>query len=308
MGLWGAGMLLAAGAAAQVPQALGEKLKAMGRVIAPPATSALYAPLVLESEPYAGVRVERDIRYGEAERHLLDVFSPQMPSAKAFPVLIFVHGGGFVAGNRRASASSPFYDNIMLWAVRNGMVGVNMTYRLSPQNPWPAGPADVGQGVSWVHEQIVARGGDPSRIYLLGHSAGATHVAAYVAQERFHKVRGSGLAGALLLSGVYRVTAELVAVSPTYPGYYGTDASEYPARSALDGLIATRVPLWVGGAELDPPDFESQMTLLNDSLCKAGRCPAFVRFPGHSHMSEIYSVHTDDRSVSDAMLAFIKPR
>ncbi|MFX9688552.1 alpha/beta hydrolase, partial [Acinetobacter baumannii] len=81
--------------------------------------------------------VERDVKYGPAERHLLDVFVPEKnPGAR--PVLIYVHGGGFVAGNKRPP-NSPFYDNILLWAVNNGCVGVNTTYRLAPASPWPAG-------------------------------------------------------------------------------------------------------------------------------------------------------------------------
>jgi triacylglycerol lipase len=50
-------------------------------------------------------------------------------------VLIFVHGGAFVGGNKRTTPTSPFYDNVMLWAVNNGFIGVNATYRLAPQSP-----------------------------------------------------------------------------------------------------------------------------------------------------------------------------
>src|SRR5512140_1558298 len=119
-------------AASQVPPQIAEKLRQIGPVIAPPLTAALYAPLQ-QREPYAGVRVTRDERYGADARHRLDVFSPESGGG-ARPVLVFVHGGGFVAGNKRIN-DSPFYDNIMLWAVKNGMVGVNMTYRLAPQHP-----------------------------------------------------------------------------------------------------------------------------------------------------------------------------
>jgi triacylglycerol lipase len=152
-------------------------------------------------------------------------------------VLVFVHGGAFVGGNRRTGPGSPFYDNVMLWAVQHGMVGVNMTYRLAPQNPWPAGPEDIGLALRWVQRNIEARGGDPARVFLLGHSAGASHVAAYVAKP---ELPGSGalrLAGAMLLSGVYRITPDLVAQMPTYAGYFGPDAGKYAERSSLDGLL-----------------------------------------------------------------------
>ena len=282
------------------------QVKALGRIVAPGPTAALYAPRIVDAQPYAAAKVRRDIAYGPAERNRLDVFVPESASTAPKRVLVFVHGGAFVAGNKQLSPTSRFYDNVMLWAVHHGMVGVNMTYRLAPANPWPAGPEDVGRAIRWVHDHVAEYGGDPRRVFLLGHSAGATHVAAYVSHERFHEVPGSGLAGALLLSGAYRITPELVAGGPTYPGYYGKDPSKYEEESSLQGLVATRVPLWVGNAELDPPAFEQQARLLRASLCAAGRCAAGACFAGHSHMSEAYSIDSDDPSVGDAMNAFIE--
>lgn len=282
------------------------KVKALGRKVVPGPTAALYAPRIVDHEPYAGVKVQRDIAYGPAERNRLDVFVPTSAGAGPRPVLVFVHGGAFVAGNRRVSPTSPFYDNVMLWAVRHGMVGVNMTYRLAPADPWPAGPEDIGRAVRWVHDRIAEHGGDPNRVFLMGHSAGATHVAAYVSHERFHPVAGSGLAGVLLLSGAYRITPELVAGGPTYPGYFGKDASRYAEESSLQGLVASRVPLWVGNAELDPPSFDEQAKLLRDSLCGAGKCPEGGRFADQSHMSQAYSIDSDDPRVGDSMYAFIQ--
>jgi acetyl esterase/lipase len=183
---------------APMPEDLAWKLLELGRVIDPPKTVELYAPLQ-EKEPYAGVKVERDLKYGPADRNLLDIFVPEaMTSAR--PVLIFVHGGAFVGGNKRTTPTSPFYDNIMLWAARNGFAGVNVTYRLAPVAPWPAGAEDLATAVKWVTDKIGERGGNPARIYLMGHSAGAVHVATYVSHPEFHKVKGGGLAGAIMLS------------------------------------------------------------------------------------------------------------
>ena len=300
-------MLILAGnlAAAQVPPDLARQLIAIGPVINPAATAALYAPRVAEKEPYANVSVERDIAYGQDPRNLLDVFVPAGADGKARPVLVFVHGGAFVAGNRRTGPGSPFYDNVMLWATRHGMVGVNMTYRLAPKDTWPSGAQDIGQAILWVRDNIARRGGDPARVFLFGHSAGASQVASYLALPEFHRVAGSGLAGAMLLSGVYSITPELMKVSPTYPGYFGSDPDKYAQRSSLAGLLATRVPLWVGNAALDPPQFKEQAELLREGLRKAGRPFKAAVFAGHSHMSEAYSIGSDDRSVGDALMAFV---
>ena len=115
-----------------MPEDIAWKLVEIGRMIDPPKTAAIYAPLQ-EKEPYQGVTVERDVKYGPAERNRLDVFMPSVTGTKR-PVLIFVHGGAFIGGDKRTAPDSPFYDNIMLWAVKNGFVGVNTTYRLAPQS------------------------------------------------------------------------------------------------------------------------------------------------------------------------------
>jgi acetyl esterase/lipase len=285
-----------------MPAEIERKLQELGRVVDQPKTGALYAPLQ-EMEPYQGVKVERDVKYGAADRNLLDVFMPDTASP-ARPVLIYVHGGGFVAGNKRMPGS-PFNDNIMLWAVKNGFVGVNMTYRLAPQFPWPAGAEDLATVVAWVAGKIGERGGDPARIYPMGHSAGAAHVASYVSHPEFHKVRGGGTAGAIMVSGLYDLTANSAGVS--YSVYFGTDPAIYAERSSLRGLMATKIPLMITAAELDPPDIVAQFELLKQASCKrAEGCVRSFMLPQHSHMSEVFSINTGDTRLANEILDFIK--
>ncbi|WP_426442265.1 alpha/beta hydrolase fold domain-containing protein [Bradyrhizobium genosp. P] len=285
-----------------MPEDLAWKLLELGRVIDMPKTAALYAPLQ-QKEPYQGVKVERDVKYGPADRHLLDLFTPEAASS-ARPVLIYIHGGGFVAGNKR-NPGSPFYDNIMLWAVKSGFVGVNATYRLAPAFPWPAGAEDVGAVVQWVSETIGARGGDPARIFLMGQSAGAVHVASYVSHPEFHKVKGGGLAGAIMVSGIYDLTASPVGSAELV--YYGSDPSRYAERSSLQGLVASPIPLLVTAAELDPPRFVEQFELLKQATCKRpSGCVRSFMLPQHSHISEVYSINTSDTRLTDEVLDFIR--
>lgn len=284
----------------QVPPAIAAQLQAIGRVVAPPQTAALYAPLQ-QKEPYAGVKVERDQAYGTDPRHRLDVFFADGGAARK-PVLVFVHGGAFTGGNKR-TGDSPFYDNIMLWAVQNGMVGVNMTYRLAPQNPWPAAQHDIRDALAWVRQNIAARGGDQGRIYLMGHSAGAAHVAQYLGHGQFHMQPGGGIAGAIMLSGIFDPsTAE---ANPPLRAYFGNDASVYAQRSALPGMVKSRVPVLLAFAELDPSDFHLQAEQARGALCRGERCPPLLQLQGHSHMSEVYAINTPDRALTDALQAFI---
>ncbi len=285
-----------------LPPEVAEKVRALGPVIDPPKTAPIFAPFQ-QKEPYEDVAVKRDIAYGPDDRNKLDVFTPAKADASPRPVLIFVHGGAYIAGNKR-TGTSPFYDNIMLAAVKNGFVGVNITYRIAPAHPFPAATEDLSKAVQWVLANIAASGGDPARVFLWGQSAGAAHAGNYIAHTQFHGPKGSGLKGAILMSGIFDQT--VFPTAPNVVAYFGEDRSKYEERSSLKGIVASKLPLLVIDAEIDPPPFIAQSKLLNDALCAAGRCPVRITLPGHSHMSEVYSINTADRQVIDAVAAFAK--
>src|SRR6266446_2769142 len=300
--LAGLGLIVSTAANAQVPADIAEKIAAIGRVSDPAKTAPLYAPLQ-EKEPYAGVKVARDLKYGPHERNVLDLFVPEGASG-ARPTLMFVHGGGFVRGTKRAPGS-PFYDNVMLWAARNGMIGVNVEYRLAPQFSWPSGGEDLGAAVRWVADNAASHGGDPNRVFLMGHSAGATHVAIYVSHPEFHGPKGSGLAGAMFSSGFYDLTR--TEGSEGQKDYFGADRALYKERSALGGLLKSTIPFMMNAAELDPPQMVDQFKLLQDAMCESPRsCAPAVLLPKHSHMSESYAINTADTQLTSQMLEFIK--
>src|SRR5205085_3613438 len=118
------------------------------------------------------------ITYGADPKQVLDVYTADSaPGRRPRPVLLFVHGGGFRGGDKHG----PFYpDNVTLWAARHGMVGINIDYRLAPQNPYPAAAQDLAAAIGWARANAARYGGDPRRIVLFGHSAGANHVADYL--------------------------------------------------------------------------------------------------------------------------------
>jgi len=297
-----AGLMPMSAAQAQMPPDLAEKVAAMGRVVDPENTGKLYAPLQ-EKEPYAGVKVTRDVKYGSDPRNVVDIFVPETGAAGR-PVLMFVHGGGMIRGNKRPPGS-PYYDNVMLFAAHHGMVGVNVEYRLAPQFAWPSGNQDLAAAIRLVADKAADLGADPNRIYLMGHSAGATHVASYISHPEFFGPKGSGLAGAILSSGGYDFTKD--EQSEGRVAYFGTDPALLAQRSAVAGLIKTKIPFMMSSAELDPPPIAAQSALLKDALCKSEHCCVrSIVLPKHSHMSESYSINTADHQLSDQILEFIK--
>jgi acetyl esterase/lipase len=296
-----ASLLPAAPATAQMPPDVVAKIATLGRVVDVGGTGAIYTPLQ-ESEPYIGIKVVRDVKYGPSERNVVDVFSAEGASDPR-PVFIYVHGGEYVRGEKH-SPGSPFYDNVLLWAARHGMVGVNLEYRLAPQAPWPAAAEDIGAAARFVYGNSKTYGANPGRIFLMGHSAGATHVATYVAHKEFHGPGGSEIAGAIFSSGIYDLTK--AEPSKARSAYFGADTGRYAERSALPGLVDSDIPFMISSAELDLPTMERQFNLLKDTMCNSKHgCIRSIVLPHHSHMSESYAINTADTQLSDQILEFI---
>jgi acetyl esterase/lipase len=301
--LAGAMSILAAGAGlAQVPPDIAARIAAIGRVVDPPATAKIYAP-IQKTVPVAGVKVTRDIAYGPGPKDTLDVFTTEA-RAQPKPIMIFVHGGAFVGGDKNHypdGTPSPFYDNMMLWSVGHGMVGVNINYEWAPKATYPEVQHDIALAIAWARKNAASFGGDPKRVILWGHSAGAAHVGSFLAHpETYADVPGAkgAVSAAVLTSGSYDMAG------PKDHVYYGPSAT-LGERSSTAGLLASRVPLFVICAELDPPGMVTQAQALDAALTKAGRAHSFMIAAKHGHMSESYAINTADESVSGPVLAFV---
>src|SRR2546429_10005619 len=105
-----AAVIASAASAQQAPMSedLVWKLLEIGRVVDPPKTAALFAPMQ-EKEPYQCVKTEREVKYGPAGRHLLYIFTPEA-AASAPPVLIFVHDGAFLRGWKQTATHTPSFQ------------------------------------------------------------------------------------------------------------------------------------------------------------------------------------------------------
>jgi acetyl esterase/lipase len=263
-------------------------------------TRALMTPFA----PQAGPDVEehRDVAYGPDPRHRLDIFVPASGAPRA-PILLFVHGGGFVAGDKGAP-NAPFYNNVGLWAARSGSVGVTMTYRLAPASPWPAGSEDVGAAVRFLRANVERWGGAPNRIIVMGQSAGAVHVAGYITMTQLHAAINGGIAGAIMVSGLYDVGR--ASRNQFQAAYYGEDASRWPERSTLGRLAETSLPCFYTVSEFDPPDFQRQAAWLVEAhAARRGRWPRLVQLTGHNHLSSVLQIGSALDTLGPELLRFI---
>jgi triacylglycerol lipase len=261
------------------------------------ATRELYAPLV--ARPPEQNVAGRDLQYGPDPKQRLDLFVT--PQSRA--TLVFVHGGGFVQGDK-GEADAPFYNNVAAWALQQGYSAVNVTYRLAPAHPWPTGPQELALALDWLQDELPRHQVDPRSIVLMGQSAGASHVAAYLAGQGLPAERPPGIAAAVLVSGIFDVAA--APVSEMHVAYFGPDTSVYPARSTLPGLAATQVPCLFTVSELDPPMFQLQTAAAIGAYVGAhGRWPAFEWLRGHNHLSSVLQLGSPHDDFGPALRRFI---
>jgi len=311
-------MLFALPAAAQqqngVPPDIAAQLRAIGPVIDVPAVGKLYAPLQADA-PRDGVRRSNDVKYGPDARHRLDVYEPEKKAGEPLPVFVFIHGGGFVRGDKTA-AGTPFYDNIGYYFARHGVLAILATYRLAPKDPWPAGAKDVAAVIRWTRANAAKFGGDPKRIVLMGHSAGAAHTAAYGLDKRFQPKDGPGIAGLILMAGIYDPVMEtrssgVANYSPkdSNEAYYGKDVAKYADRAPIRHMTGPKLPVMLIVSELDPPMMHIEAGALYAALCNRDKqCPDLLTPRDHDHISEAYAINTQDETVSGPVLAFIQAR
>jgi acetyl esterase/lipase len=308
------GLLLAWAPAAHaqmsaMPPALQEKMAELGPrwgkhlAESVKATFDAYTPL-LGAAPKAGVKVTKDLAYGPDPRHRLDVHQPEGKSG--VPVIAFFHGGAYVRGDK--SVNEEIYGNVLTYFARQGMLGVNATYRLAPGAPWPAGAQDVGAVVAWLKREAAGYGGDANRIVLIGHSAGATHVASYVFDQTLQPQTGSGVAGAVLMSGRYRL--ELTPNDPNLANmqaYFGRDAGQYLARSPISHVPGSRIRAFLVIAEFDNPGLDVLGAELFSALCRRDNaCPRFTRLVGHNHISMVSHFNTADDALGREIRDFVR--
>jgi acetyl esterase/lipase len=150
-----------------------------------PAFHFLVAAAILSEAP---PDVKRNIPYAEPahERQVLDVYSPH--GAKNLPVVFWIHGGGWQTGDKSSVQRKPqvFVDK--------GFVFVSTNYRLLPSVDMATIVRDIAKSIRWVHDHIAEHGGDPKRLFVMGHSAGAQLAALICTDDRYLKAEGLSLA------------------------------------------------------------------------------------------------------------------
>lgn len=261
-----------------------------------------YTPLAAAT-PKDGFVKTSDVAYGPSNRQVLDVVST--PGLKDADVIVFVHGGAFVRGSK--SPNGVIYDNVPYWFARQGCVAVNMEYRLANEATFPGGADDVALAMQWITENIAGHGGNPRRIFLMGHSAGGTHAATYCCDPRHGYQPEPGLQGLILVSA--RLRADVHPGNPNAHAvqtYFGCDASRHEVDSPMHYAGDLVVPLMVAVAQYENP----YLDLYGLEFCQRvaigkGNVPRFIQLMRHNHTSIVAHFDTGEEHLGREILSFM---
>ena len=220
-----------------------------------------------------------NVKYGALDRQVLDVYSPR--DAKNLPVVFWIHGGGWQTGDKTSVQIKPqaFMDK--------GFVFVSTNYRLLPSVDMGTIVRDIAKSIRWVHDHIAEYGGDPKRLLVMGHSAGAQLAALICTDERYLKAEKLSLdiiKGCVPVDGdTYDVpaiieTAEtrrrvhgLPQVKYGHREKFGNDPAKHKDFSAVTHVAKGKgIPPFLILHVADHPDTSAQAQRLGNVLKDAG--------------------------------------
>ncbi len=254
----------------------------------------------------------------DQEKHRLDLFLPS-GATPGFPMLVFVHGGGFDRGDKDHEVGGVLvYDNVGRFFAHRGIGVAVISYRLQPSVDWSAQLDDVARAVAWVHQSAPGYGASPTLV-LAGHSAGAWLVARLAVDDA---VRGEHGLGAETIDGVIAISGGGydLADPPTWTLDADVDVKWFEARLRLGDddrdwqRNASVIPLIDG----DVPPFlllhsrdewaslARQNLLLRNALRAAGSEVSLVAIEGGSHARMVLRLAREETVDSGLVEDFVK--
>jgi acetyl esterase/lipase len=240
-----------------------------------PAPRAVQEVVRHKDIPY---RTDKD---ADPERHKLDLYLPK--GKTNFPVLMFVHGGGWKSGNKS------WYSTLGHAFASEGVGVVVTNYRLSPQVKHPAHVEDVAHAFAWTHANIGKYGGRTDRLFVSGHSAGGHLVALLATDPKYLKAVGRSpddVRGVIGISGVYEIYPDFL----LFASVFGRGKEECRLASPVCHVGAKCPPFLLAYADHDYPQLDKQAEDMHAALKKCG-CPTeLLKVTDRNHFTIIINI------------------
>lgn len=260
---------------------------------------------------------KRTFPYADAphERQVLDVYAPK--GAKNLPVVFWIHGGGWQAGDKSDVQDKP------AWFLANGFVFVSTNYRLLPAVDMGTLIRDVAKAVGWTRRNIAQHGGDPDRLYIMGHSAGAQLAAILCTDDRYLRAEGvpfTALRGCVPVDGdTFDVPAIIATAEARWRAHglpaakfghrekFGNDAEKHKDFSAVTHAAKGKnIPPFLVMHVAEHPDVTAQARRLAAALQAADVPVTLYAARDSTHRRINADLGKADDPGTAALLAFVK--
>ena len=221
--------------------------------------------------------VEHDRTYGSESLQKLDIYVPAGDKERPFEVIVFFHGGRWTYGSKED------YRFVAATFAKERFIVVIPDYRKYPQVRFPVFVEDGAKALAWVSDHIAEFQGDPTKIHIVGHSAGA-HIGALLAADS-HYLVDEGKSRSLVihdfagLAGPYAFTPD----EPDLIDMFGP-ASNYPNMQVPTFIDGTQPPMLLLYGNNDTAVKPANLERLEQRITQRGGCVRSRIYPGVDHM------------------------
>jgi len=248
-------------------------------------------------------------------KNRLDLF---LPKGKDWPLLVFVHGGEWISGDKSLKVmGSEIYRNIGRFFASQGIGTAVINYRLLPKVNWKSQILDVARAVAWLHANIRKYGGDPGRIFVMGHSSGAqlaTRIALDPKPLASLKDSPNSLCGIIPVSGAgYDLTDEetyeLAKKEALFEKLFQRGDIPESLRRKLSPIKFANgkaPPFLIFYSEKEEKELQDGSKKLDEALRQAGGSSQILEVPGEDHKTVVLSLSNPKLMPANAILVFLR--
>ncbi|GAB3874997.1 hypothetical protein GCM10028824_29190 [Hymenobacter segetis] len=245
----------------------------------------------------------------DKERHILDVYSPKKvaPNGKGYPVVLFIHGGSWTSGNKN------IYTFIGRRLAKQGVVAVVINYRLAPSVHVPEQAADCARALAWTVQNIKQYGGDPARVFVMGHSAGGGLAALLATDDALLAANGlpqNPVRGAIMDDpaglDMYSYLKEMKYEGDAqYLVPFGKDPAGWKQESAIYKIKPSLPPFifYIGGETY--PSISGSSGRFRDRLKATGQPAPYTIIPGRHHIPMVLQLYWQHNIIYQGLLKLV---